>query len=99
MIEFIIENKQSILNILLIIYTIMSLITLGLYAIDKLKAKYNGWRIKEKTLLLFPWFFGSLGGLLGVYLLRHKTKHWYFIINNVTAFTAHLFLLAYIVIL
>lgn len=22
--------------------------------------------------------FGGLGGCLGMYLLRHKTKHWYF---------------------
>ena len=36
------------------------------------------WRVSEKTLFLATACFGGLGGVLGMQLLRHKTKHWYF---------------------
>ena len=43
----------------------------------------NGkYRISEAKLLALPWLFGSLGGILGMYLFRHKTKKIYFILNN-----------------
>ena len=32
----------------------------------------------EKTLFLATACFGGMGGVLGMQLLRHKTKHWYF---------------------
>jgi uncharacterized membrane protein YsdA (DUF1294 family) len=35
-------------------------------------------RIPEKSLFLATALFGGVGGCLGMYLLRHKTKHWYF---------------------
>ena len=34
--------------------------------------------IPEKTLFLATALFGGLGGTLGMFMLRHKTKHWYF---------------------
>lgn len=43
--------------------------------IDKQKAKKNRWRIPEATLIGMCAIGGSVGGLLGMYLLRHKTKH------------------------
>ena len=46
--------------------------------IDKLKAKAGAWRVPEKTLFLVTALFGGLGGTLGMYFFRHKTKHWYF---------------------
>ena len=49
-----------------------------LMGIDKWKARRGAWRIPEKTLFLFPVLFGALGGILGMHLFRHKTKHWYF---------------------
>lgn len=42
---------------------------------DKLKARRGSWRIPEKTLLWLAIFGGSLGALLGMNLLRHKTQH------------------------
>lgn len=42
---------------------------------DKLKAKKNAWRIPERTLLFIALLGGSLGSLLGMYTVRHKTKH------------------------
>lgn len=46
-----------------------------LMLIDKLRAKKNRWRIRERTLLLTALFGGSLGSLAGMYLFRHKTLH------------------------
>ncbi|WP_294385763.1 DUF1294 domain-containing protein [uncultured Clostridium sp.] len=43
--------------------------------LDKRKAKLNHWRISEKTLFLFAIIGGSMGGIIGMYTFRHKTKH------------------------
>ena len=57
---------------------IMSLITFILFGIDKWKAVHNRWRIPEATLLLFSFFLGAPGGLLGMLLFHHKTRKWKF---------------------
>ena len=62
----------------LIFIGVMSVITLILYGADKAKAKKHAWRIKEAVLLLFGLFGGALGGLIGMEIFRHKTRHWYF---------------------
>ena len=48
---------------------------------DKYLAKNNLWRIPEKTLLGIAVFGGSIGCLLGMYTVRHKTKHFKFTIG------------------
>lgn len=45
---------------------------------DKKLAQNNERRISEKTLFISCACFGALGGVLGMQLCRHKTKHWYF---------------------
>ena len=45
---------------------------------DKECAKKNKRRVPEKTLFLAAGLFGGLGGTLGMFVFRHKTKHWYF---------------------
>lgn len=42
---------------------------------DKAKAKRGARRIPEATLLLFAILGGSVGGILGMLLFRHKTRH------------------------
>lgn len=42
---------------------------------DKWKAKKNRWRIPEATLMTVAVLGGSIGSLLGMYTVRHKTKH------------------------
>ena len=54
-----------LLKIVAIALGAISAQTLILYIADKIKAKMGAWRIKEKTLLLFSFFGGGLGGLLG----------------------------------
>lgn len=46
-----------------------------LMLLDKLKAKKNLWRIPEATLFTVAAIGGSLGCILGMYTVRHKTKH------------------------
>ncbi len=46
-----------------------------LMLVDKAKAKKKAWRIPERTLMLTAVLGGSVGCLLGMYTVRHKTKH------------------------
>ena len=45
---------------------------------DKRKARRGAWRISERTLFLPALLGGALGGVLGMRLFHHKTRHWYF---------------------
>lgn len=45
---------------------------------DKQCARKNRRRVPEKTLFLSAILFGAFGGTLGMFVFRHKTKHWYF---------------------
>ena len=53
----------------------------GVMLYDKYLAKNNLWRIPEKTLFGIAAFGGSVGCLLGMYTVRHKTKHLQFTIG------------------
>lgn len=65
-----------------IIYLLtINLLAISIMVIDKQKAKAHAWRIPEKTLFLVSLLGGSLGTWCGMYLFRHKTKHWYFVIG------------------
>lgn len=58
----------------LIIIGIVSLITFTAFAIDKIKSKKeSNSRIPEMALLSLIGFGGAVGGILGIYTLRHKT--------------------------
>ena len=46
--------------------------------VDKARAKKDRWRVPEKTLFLPVVLGGSIGGILGMRVFRHKTQHWYF---------------------
>lgn len=46
-----------------------------LMTVDKYKAKKNLWRIPESTLMTVALIGGSIGSLVGMYTVRHKTKH------------------------
>ena len=52
-----------------------------LMLIDKYKARKKLWRIPEKALFAAALLGGSLGVLLGMYTVRHKTKHLSFTIG------------------
>jgi uncharacterized membrane protein YsdA (DUF1294 family) len=68
-------------NIAILYLTIMNIVGLFAMGIDKAKAKKRAWRIPERTLFLISLLGGSAGTWLGMYLFRHKTKHWYFVVG------------------
>lgn len=53
-----------------------------LYGLDKYRAVRHKRRISEAVLLEFGFFGGAAGSLLGMFLFRHKTRHWYFWLVN-----------------
>ena len=57
---------------------VMNLAAFLLMGVDKRRAKKERWRVPEKTLFLPVVLGGSLGGILGMRVFHHKTKHWYF---------------------
>ena len=57
----------------------MNILGLMVMVIDKYKAKKKTFRIPEATLFTIAVFGGSLGTTLGMFLFRHKTRHWYFL--------------------
>ena len=60
---------------------ILNFITFIVFGLDKLKAKKSKWRIRVSTLLCLCFLGGSLGGLIGMYTFRNKTKQKYFTIG------------------
>ncbi len=60
------------------IFAVMSVLGFTVMGIDKSKAKKGQWRIKEAVLFAFAILGGAVGSTLGMYVFRHKTKHWYF---------------------
>lgn len=68
----------QIITLYLLIINLTGLIVM---AADKSKAKRGAWRIPEKTLFFISLIGGSIGTWAGMYLFRHKTKHWYFVVG------------------
>lgn len=52
-----------------------------LMGIDKQKAVKHQWRVPEKTLFAASLLGGSIGTWAGMYVFRHKTRHWYFVVG------------------
>ena len=69
-------------SMILVIYLIAAnILGIALMGIDKSRARRKAWRIPERTLFLCALLGGSAGAWAGMYLFRHKTKHWYFVIG------------------
>lgn len=90
-------NKQFLTFILLALYLLFNSITFILYKVDKKRAIKNKWRIKEVTLLTFSFFVGGYGSLLGIFMLRHKTKHWYFPLTAILGTVLQTLLIIYLI--
>ena len=68
-------------TILIVYLMLINLIGFAAMALDKRRAIRHKWRIPERTLFLIALLFGSIGVLTGMYVFRHKTRHWYFVIG------------------
>ena len=64
--------SEAMITAVWYIVAAMNIIAFILMGTDKIKAK------PEKVLFLFAILFGAIGGTIGMYSFRHKTKHWYF---------------------
>ena len=76
--------------------TAITLITFIAFAIDKSKSKSKSRRIPERTLLIMSAIGGSLGALLAMHFVRHKTQHAKFKYGIPAMLIAHIALLAYV---
>ena len=71
-------DKKTIILVALAIIAIMNIAAFELMGHDKRCARQGKWRVPERTLFLVTACFGGLGGVLGMKVFHHKTRHWYF---------------------
>lgn len=57
-----------------LLYGVMSLITFGVFALDKLRAKVDARRTPEKTLHVLSACGGFPGALVAMAVVRHKNR-------------------------
>lgn len=70
------------LELFFVIYLIIiNIVGISVMGIDKAKAIRHVWRIPEKVLFGVSLLGGSVGTWAGMYLFRHKTRHWYFVVG------------------
>ena len=82
----------------LIVYLIfINIISLVAYAMDKHKAKKKKWRIPERNLLLVALLGGYVGALIGVFGLRHKSRHLKFVLGVPIIFALHVIFAVYFI--
>ncbi len=63
---------------ILLYLLVVNVITFLMMGYDKHEAKKGNWRVSEKTLFTLVVLGGSIGGIIGMFTFRHKTKKWYF---------------------
>ena len=80
----------------IITIAVMSVLTFIAFAVDKIKSSGDSSRIPEIVLLSLISFGGSVGGLIGIYVLRHKTNpitKFHFAVTEFAALAVQAFLL------
>lgn len=60
---------------------VMNVLGVAVMWSDKRCARLHRWRIPEKVLFGVSLLGGSAGTWAGMYLFRHKTKHWHFVVG------------------
>ena len=53
----------------------VNLAAFTLMGVDKRRARRGAWRVPERTLFLPALLGGALGGVLGMRVFHHKTRH------------------------
>lgn len=85
-------------RLLLIYLAAVNIAAFAAMGIDKFRARRGKWRIPESTLFLFAVIGGSLGGILGIYVFRHKTLHKSFTIGFPVILVLQLALAVYVLV-
>ena len=57
---------------------LVNLVEFALMGWDKRRARRGEWRVRERTFFLLALLGGALGGVAGMRVFRHRTRHWYF---------------------
>jgi uncharacterized membrane protein YsdA (DUF1294 family) len=70
--------KHPVLCVVAVYLLLVNLTAFLLMGLDKHRAKKDKWRIRERTLFLPVLLGGGVGGILGMKVFHHKTRHWYF---------------------
>ena len=83
-------------RILLIYLGVINLVTFIVFAIDKANARANRSRIRIVTLLGLSFAGGSVGGLISMYLFRHKTQKDYFTVGMPLIIVTQIVVLFYV---
>ena len=73
--------SDTVVVILAALYVVMSVILFFVMRHDKRLSQRHGWRVPEATLFLLAILGGALGGVLGMQIFRHKTKHMQFVVG------------------
>ena len=60
---------------------VVNIIGFSMMGIDKNRARRKAWRIPEAQFFLVALIGGSIGTTVGMFVFRHKTKHWYFAVG------------------
>lgn len=67
---------------IIIFFLAINLVAFFVMMLDKIKSrKNNAERISEGMLFFMATAFGSLGVYTGMFIFRHKTKKWYFLVG------------------
>lgn len=75
---------------------IVNLLTFAVYAVDKLNAIEHRGRIRIVTLLGLAFIGGTIGALLAMYILRHKTQKDYFTWGVPLIMIMHVFVIYFV---
>lgn len=67
-------------KIILIYMTAINLCAFVMCVYDKRAAIKRRYRISEKSLFIVSFLGGAAGMFLGMLIVRHKTRHWYFML-------------------
>lgn len=95
---FTINLLYPVPQVVALIYAAASVLTFGMYALDKSRAKSGGWRVSEITLLFLGLLGGWPGAIVAQLVFRHKTvkssfrrAFWATVIVNIVIFLAVVF--------
>ena len=73
----------------------INLAAFALMGVDKRHARRRQWRVPEKLLFLAALLGSSAGAWAGMYVFRHKTRHWYFVVGMPVILLAQLLLIRF----
>ncbi|HWQ57410.1 MAG TPA: DUF1294 domain-containing protein [Clostridia bacterium] len=74
-------GNETLLPVVAACMIAMSAVLFAVMGADKRRAQTGGRRVRERTLFLLALLGGALGGVAGMRVFRHKTKHASFVIG------------------